>query len=413
MTVNRIASSVLVLMLVTSPAAWAAADAPEKYREKERKEKSVEREGDLYDEGTDALDEKDFARAVRVFRRVARLQGEHADASLYWLSRAQNELGQRAEALATLVELRKAFPKSHWAEDGKALEVEIRQSSGQHVEPDQISDEDVKLMALNGLMGSDPEKALPILEKIISGNSSPRVRERAIFVLSQSHSPRAMDILGRVARDSSRPDLQEKAVRYLGIMGGHESRKVLADVYASTNDLKVKKNILKSYMIAGDRAHLLALAKGEPIVELRGDAVRQLGIIGARNELADLYNTESDVDIRKHIIQAMFIGGSVDKLADIARNEKVPELRATAIRNLGLLGNARTGDLLLSLYESDSSSEVRHAVINSLFLQQNAKALISLARKEKNPELKREIISKLALIRSDEVSNYLMEVLKD
>jgi HEAT repeat protein len=400
-------------MLVTSPAAWAAADAPEKYREKERKEKSVEREGDLYDEGTDALDEKDFARAVRVFRRVARLQGEHADASLYWLSRAQNELGQRAEALATLVELRKAFPKSHWAEDGKALEVEIRQSSGQHVEPDQISDEDVKLMALNGLMGSDPEKALPILEKIISGNSSPRVRERAIFVLSQSHSPRAMDILGRVARDSSRPDLQEKAVRYLGIMGGHESRKVLADVYASTNDLKVKKNILKSYMIAGDRAHLLALAKGEPIVELRGDAVRQLGIIGARNELADLYNTESDVDIRKHIIQAMFIGGSVDKLADIARNEKVPELRATAIRNLGLLGNARTGDLLLSLYESDSSSEVRHAVINSLFLQQNAKALISLARKEKNPELKREIISKLALIRSDEVSNYLMEVLKD
>jgi HEAT repeat protein len=119
------------------------------------------------------------------------------------------------------------------------------------------------------------------------------------------------------------------------------------------------------------------------------------------------------VEIRKRIIQAMFIGGNADKLADIARNEKVPELRATAIRNLGLMGNARTGDLLVSLYESDSSLEVRHSVIQGLFLQQNAKALIGLARKEKNPELKRDIISKLALIRSDEVSNYLMEVLKE
>ncbi|HEV8661454.1 MAG TPA: HEAT repeat domain-containing protein [Thermoanaerobaculia bacterium] len=409
---NRIASSVLVLMLVTSPA-FAVAGAPEKHKEKERKAKSMEREADLYDEGTDALDEKDWTRAARLFRQVARLQGEHADASLYWLSRAQNELGQRAEALATLLELEKAFPKSHWAEDGKALEVEIRQSSGQHVEPEQFTDEDVKLMALNGLMGSDPEKALPILEKIISGNGSPRVKERAIFVLSQSHSPRAIEVLGRVARDSARPDLQQKAVRYLGIMGGEESRKVLADVYASTNDIKIKRSILKSYMIAGDRSRLLALAKGEPIVELRGDAVRQLGIIGARNELADLYNTETSVEIRKRIIQAMFIGGSADKLADIARNEKVPELRATAIRNLGLMGNARTGDLLVSLYESDSSLEVRHSVIQGLFLQQNAKALIGLARKEKNPELKRDIISKLALIRSDEVSNYLMEVLKD
>ena len=59
------------------------------------------------------------------------------------------------------------------------------------------------------------------------------------------------------------------------------------------------------------------------------------------------------------------------------------------------------------------SLEVRESVIRSLFLQSNGKALIALARKEKNPALKREIISKLSLIRSDEVSEYLLEVLKD
>jgi len=401
-------------MLAASPV-FAVADAPEKYkdkeREKERAEARAERESDLYDEGTDALDEKDWSRAARVFRRVANMQQEHADASLYWLARAQNEMGKRSEALATLLELKNAFPKSHWAQDGRALEMEIRQSSGQHVEPEQVTDDDMKLMVLNGLMGSDPEKAVPVLEKVIYGTSSSRVKERAIFVLSQSNSSR--EILGRVARDSAHPELQNQALRYLGIMGGEESRKVLADVYSGTRDVKIKKNILRSYMISGDRARLLALAKGEPDADLRGEAIRQLGIIGARGELADLYGTETSVENKKNIIQAMFIGGSVDKLAEIARNEKWPGLRSAAIRNLGLIGGTRTGDVLVSIYESDPNQEVRLEVIKSLFLQANGRALIALARKEKDPVLKREIISKLALIRSDEVSNYLMEVLKD
>ncbi|MGZ8832363.1 MAG: HEAT repeat domain-containing protein, partial [Thermoanaerobaculia bacterium] len=143
------------------------------------------------------------------------------------------------------------------------------------------------------------------------------------------------------------------------------------------------------------------------------DAVRQLGIIGARGELADLYNSETSVEIKKKIIQAMFIGGSSDRLGEIAKNEKNPELRAAAIKNLGLMGHARTGELLVSIYETDPNMEVRESVIRSLFLQSNGKALIALARKEKNPALKREIISKLSLIRSDEVSEYLLEVLKD
>ena len=382
-------------------------------REREKQEERVDRESDLYDEGTDALDEKDWGRATKAFRKVAQMQMEHADAALYWLARAQNELGQRSDALSTLIELQKAYPKSHWAEDSRALEVEIRQSSGQNVDPQKLNDDDVKLMVLNGLMGRHSEKAVPVLEKVISGTSSTRVKERAIFVLSQSNSQEAMNILGRVARDSAHPELQGYALRYLGIMGGEGSRKVLADVYTGSRDVRIKKNILKSYMISGDRARLLALAKGEPDTELRGEAIRQLGIIGARGELAELYNSETSVENRENIIQAMFIGGSADRLGEIARSERNPELRAAAIRNLGLIGGAKTGELLLSIYESESNKEVKASVIKSLFLQQNGKALIALARKETDPELKREIISKMALIRSDEVAAYLMEVLKN
>jgi HEAT repeat protein len=138
----------------------------------------------------------------------------------------------------------------------------------------------------------------------------------------------------------------------------------------------------------------------------------QLGVMGAKNELSELYSTETAVDVRKKILQAMFIGGNSEKLAEIARNEKVLDLKVTAIRNLGLLGGGRTGQLLLSLYSEDPRPEVRKGVIEALFIQGNAKTLISLARAEKNPETKRRIIEKLSVMGSKDATDYLMEFLK-
>ena len=55
---------------------------------------------------------------------------------------------------------------------------------------------------------------------------------------------------------------------------------------------------------------------------------------------------------------------------------------------------------------------MREATLKSLFLQQNAKALIELARAEKDPEMKREIIRNLSLVPSKETTDYMMEILK-
>ena len=76
-------------------------------------------------------------------------------------------MGARSEALSTLLQLQKSYPKSKWVEDGKTLEVEIRQSAGQQIEPEHVDDEDVKLMAINGLMNSDPERAIPAGDGLI------------------------------------------------------------------------------------------------------------------------------------------------------------------------------------------------------------------------------------------------------
>ena len=377
----------------------------------DQEESPADREAERYDDGTDALDDQEWRRAAESFREVAAMKGKHAAGALHWLAYAQNKMGQRSEALSTLVDLQKQYPKSKWAEDGKALEVEIRQSAGQRIEPENVDNEELKLMALNGLMNSNPERAIPILEKVIRGNGSSKMKEKAIFVLSQSGSPRALEMLSALARDAAQPELQSKAIRNLGILGGEPSRKILADVYTSSNDSRVKRAVLKSYMIAGDKGRLLTLARGEKVPELRAEAVQQLGIMGARQELAELYSVESSVEVRKKIIQAMFIGGNAEKLAELARTEKVLELRLAAIKSLGLMGGQNAGPLLVSIYESDHAPEVKKAAIQGLFLQNNAKALVALARKEKDRGMKKQIVSKLSIMGSEESATYLMELL--
>jgi HEAT repeat protein len=142
--------------------------------------------------------------------------------------------------------------------------------------------------------------------------------------------------------------------------------------------------------------------------------VQQLGVMGAHTELAELYASESSVDVKKRIIQAMFVGGSADKLIELARTEKDPTLRRAAVRNLGLMGSNRTAEAIKAIYlASDSTPEIRKEAINALFLQNNGRVLVELARAEKDPAMKKELVSKMSVMSgSKEVTDYLMELLK-
>jgi hypothetical protein len=143
--------------------------------------------------------------------------------------------------------------------------------------------------------------------------------------------------------------------------------------------------------------------------------VQQLGVMGAHAELAELYSTETSVDVKKRIIQAMFVGGNADKLIDLAKNEKDPQLRRAAVRNLGLMGSSRTADAIKAIYQqADSTPEIKKEAINALFLQNNGRVLVELARAEKDPAMKKEMVQKMSVMggKSKEVTDYLLELLK-
>jgi len=369
-----------------------------------------DRESDLYNQGTEGLNASQWEKALETFDQVIQMHGPHADGALYWKAYALNKLERREEALTVLATLEKTYAKSRWNNDAKALEVEIRQSMGQTVSPDSVSNEDLKLIAMGGLMNSDPDRAIPLLEKVLQSNQSPRVKDRALFVLAQSGSPKARTIISSIARGLGDRALQGKALQDLALFGGKESKAELAEIYANSGEVEMKRSILRAFMVAGERDRLLAAAKTEKNPELRREAVRQLGVMGAADELWQLYQSESSQEIKREIIRALSLAGQADRLFALAQSEKDNQLRLEAIRSMGLMGS-RTADSLTSLYQNEKAVDIRKEIMNAFFLRGNAKALVNIARNEKDPELRKTAVEKLSLMNSKDSTDFMMEIL--
>lgn len=379
---------------------------------RDREQDRLDRLTDLYEDGREALDDDHYEKAEAKFDQLAQMNGPQTDAALYWKAYAENRQGKKDMSLATIADLKKKFPQSRWQKDAAALEIEVRQSSGQPPNPEAQKNDELRMLALQGLINSDPERAIPFLGKLLEGSGSPKEKSKALFVLAQSGTPQAREILGKVARGQSNPDLQLKAIQYLGLFGGADSRKTLAEVYASSPDPSIRRSILRSYMLAGDKEHLFEAAKNEKNDDVKREAIRQLGLVHAPNELQQLYRMDNSPEIRRELLKAFFLSGDAPKLLEVAQTDKDPELRRSAIRNLGLIHSDSAASALQSIYAKETDRGLKEEVLNSYFLQGNAAAMVAIARNEKDPELKRVAVSKLSIMHSKEATEYLMEILQ-
>lgn len=394
----------------------AREDAQEaRERARERAQEATERVDELYDQAMESIDDEDWGDAVRSLEKLMSMNAR-IDAALYWKSYSQWKMNQAASGLATLARLQKDFPTSRWTKEGKALEMEIRGKAGQAPRVTQVDDEpdaDLKLMAVSALAQSDPQEAMPLLTKILASPSSSRkVRERSLFVLAQINSEQAATAIAQVARGDASPELQRKAIQYLGVFGGASNRKVLSDIYGSTTDNALRKQILNSFMVSGDRARVLQAAKTEKDPDLRASAVRLLGVMGGSAELSQMYATATTATEKKAILQALFVGGAIEPVAQAARGEKDREVRLAAVRNLGLMGR-RSESVLIELYRAEQDPEIKKETLNAFFLQGNSTRLVEIARSEKDPGLKKEAVHWLSLMNSKEARAYMIELLKE
>ena len=366
----------------------------------------------LYERGLSALDGHRYDQALDYFTEVVARGGTHAEGALYWKAYALDKLGRRDDATAALADLRKTYPNSHWLQDAQALEIQVKQSSGQRVSPESESNDDLKLLALEGLVQSDPDRAFPILDRLLKGPQTPNLKKRAIYVLALSNSPRSQQLLEQIARGSSgNPDLQITAIQYLGRTGKDANKsQVLFDIYNSSSDVNVKHEALRALLSNRDKDHLLQIAKSDKSPEMRQEAIRDVAGLSTGQEMWTLYQSETDPNVKRTILD--FISGSTDRLIEVARTEKDANLRRSAIQRLGSVKAANASDALVQIYGSEQDPQVKRAIVDVLYNAHNVKGLVDIGRKENDLEMKRTIVRRLVDMRSPEATPFLEEILK-
>jgi len=246
-----------------------------------------------YSQARQRIDSNQYDSALEPLDRVIAAKGERADGAMYWKAYSLMKLARRDEALSTLGQLTKQFPSSPWVKDARALEVEVKQAAGQNVSTD-TADDDLKLLALQGIMRSNPDTALPAVEKLLAGSGSVRLKERALFVLQQSRNDKALGIVGNVARTNSNPDLQQRAIRILGQSNSPEATNILVTVYKADNSVETKKTVISALASGGRNAAaitaLVTLARAERNLELKKSIMQHLSNNANSPEVQQLFN---------------------------------------------------------------------------------------------------------------------------
>lgn len=393
---RRIYRGILLCALLAPCASFAAIDGDMAPSNKELAQ--------AYWRGQEALKKSDWNDALERFRRLEtdlrRSEPGTADAAIYWQAYALLKAKRNAEAKSALDRLLREFPDTRWKKDAAIL---MRQTQSAHGQGHATNDSgELADVAVEALMQAPPERALPILRKVLKSEHPLRVKKRALFVLSQIDEPVALDVLGEVASDESQPELRDEAIRMLGISGDARALDRLSALYASSKDSEFKSRIVQAWLIANRKDLVLDAARKETDASVRANAIRTLGAMQASKELHELFTTEKDAANRREIVMALGIAGDVTSLSSIAKTERDQGVLMEAIQAIGIAGGKNGSDALLEIHAAATSQEVRDASLHGLLISGNSEALRTLYQKAKTVEEKKSLLRMLSLLQDDQ-----------
>lgn len=257
-------------------------------------------------------------------------------------------------------------------------------------------DEELSIAALEGLMAQPPERALPILKKVLAGTQSSLVKRRALFVLSQVDTPEARDILVQTAR-SPNAELRGEAIRSIGISGAPQALDALQEIY-KTGDVEVKKDILQAWMIAGRKDAVFQVAMNAKTEDEASEAIRMLGVMGAKEELRKLGerpNTSAG------LLDAYAISGDLEGLRKVADGAGNPAHRVDAVRRIGIIQSDEARKALREIYGRSTDAQMKDAALHGMLIAQDEEGVLALYRAAKTTDEKRSLLRMLSMMDGD------------
>jgi HEAT repeat protein len=352
-----------------------------------------------YDDGQKALRDKQWVAAAELFEQAIEAGGEKVDASMYWRAYALYESRRDREAERQLRKLERTYPQSPWLKEAQVLRIEHGDDAPANTDDDILEDEELRMFALARLMERDPERALPLVMKLLQETQSDDVRRDALFMLGMSDEEAAQKAIAQIAVNSEDPRLQAEAIQMLGFSDNPASLALLAGLYTQDADDLVKRAVLEAYMVSDDPAPLVEMLRQEQDPKWQKQIIQTLGILDATEELQGLYPTLESVDIKKAALEAFFIAGDTAMLKQVLETETDPGLRKAAIQGIAMESDEDTPALLESIYDEAQSVDEKRAVLESLVMMDHAGELaLKIVRTESDAQLRRQAIQVLGIV---------------
>lgn len=119
--------------------------------------------------------------------------------------------------------------------------------------------------------------------------------------------------------------------------------------------------------------------------------------------------------IKKHAIFVLAQSKSPEAQAilhDVVLGKMGSDLQRQAIQMTAVFQGKRANDSLAEVYRTTSDAQVKRAILSAFFISQDAPRMVELARSEKDMDLKRSIVSQLALMPDKAATDYMLELLK-
>lgn len=421
---------------------------------------------DLYYEARAQLRGGDYIDAAAGFERVADEDQDHelAPMALYWRAFALSREGDRAnllDAKETIERLFDRYPAEARRGDSAELAIEIRGQLARLGDADAAQEiaaladeirglessddmpyevgtdranEETRMAALNALLHTSPERAMPILRKILverPDRYSAEFRERAVFLLSQSDpgDGETLETFRHVIDTDPDRGVREQAVFWVSQTGDERAVDMLEGIARDANaDPEVRgKAIFALSQIGGVRANELLrdiALDPESSSELRANAVFWIGQSGGREAFDFLVQLRRDVDDAEIEDKALFaISQSGDPRAvDVFREIVLDENESTEHRSRALFWMSQLGpdavdvDAILQLFRSVEDREIKDQAIFALSQMNTAAsvdALIRIARESDDPEVRDRAIFWLGQSGREEALDFLTAILEE
>ncbi len=410
---------------------------------------------ELYRRARRALNGGAYLDAASVFRAIYRdhPRHEYAAASMYWeaYSRYRTRSTQELDhARRVIIQLQRQHPDAREIGEAEQLAVRIQGELARHGDaqaaesvaraaapptpPDaprppraqgQQANDDIRVAALNALMQMDPEKALPILQKVLEDRSgSAEFRAKAVFIVSQTGADETADILLDVARSDPDSEVRAQAVFWLSQVGGARAVGALDSILNETDDPIVQeKAIFALSQHSSDQAGAALrsfVRRDDAPPELREKAIFWLGQHQAPENhvfLRELYTSLESTELKERVLFAVAQNHAPENGAWLMERA-IDQSESIELRKRALFWAGQAGDLdvaqLDRLYSTMDDEEMRAQVI-FVASQRNDPAAVDLlmriAENDPNEELQSKAVFWLGQTGDPRVPEFLLKLI--